>query len=119
LRIVDGDSEMSLEEVILRQACGMPLDRPRLVPGGAGVLMLPVPASGVMERVSGIGEAAALAGVASVEVTIPTGQAVEALPEGDRYLGFVVARGEDAAAVESALRRAWALIDVEITGYGR
>jgi cysteine synthase A len=81
--------------------------------------MLPVPESGVLKSISGIGEAAALAGVASVEVTIPAGQAVEALPEGDRYLGFVVARGEDAAAVESALRRAWALIDVEITGYGR
>ncbi len=115
LRIVAGGGEMSLEEVILRQACGMPLERPRLVPGGAGVLMLAVPTSGVLDSVSGVGEAAALAGVASVEVTIPARQAVEALPEGDRYLGFLVARGDDAAEVESVLRRAWALIEVEIT----
>jgi L-aminoacid ligase-like protein len=76
--------------------------------------MLPVPASGVLRGVSGTADAAALAGVTGVELTIPVGQTVEALPEGDRYLGFVVARGEDAPAVESTLRRAWTLIQTEI-----
>jgi biotin carboxylase len=80
LRITDGDHAMSLEELILRQACAMPLSRPRLVPGGGGVLMLPVPASGVLRRISGAADTAALPGVTSVELTIPVGQAVEALP---------------------------------------
>ncbi|MEO8897282.1 MAG: ATP-grasp domain-containing protein [Candidatus Dormibacter sp.] len=120
LRIRDGDSEMTLEELILRHACSMPLGRPQLAPGGAGVLMLAVPESGVLRGVSGAAEAAALPGVTGVELTIPVGQTVEALPEGDRYLGFVVARGEDVAAVESTLRRAWTIIDAKIEpGYGR
>jgi biotin carboxylase len=114
LRIRDGDSEMTLEELILRHACAMPLRQPRLAPGAAGVLMLPVPTSGVLRAVTGTAAAAALPGVTGVELTIPVGHAVEALPEGDRYLGFVVARGDDATAVESTLRRAWALIRADI-----
>ena len=114
LLIRDADTEMTLEELILRQACALPLGEPRLAPGAAGVLMLPVPASGVLRGVTGTADAAALPGVTGVELTIPAGQAVEALPEGDRYLGFVVARGDDAAAVEATLRRAWALIDADI-----
>jgi hypothetical protein len=105
---------MTLEELILRHACAMPLRQPRLAPGAAGVLMLPVPTSGVLRAVTGTAAAAALPGVTGVELTIPVGQAVEALPEGDRYLGFVVARGDDATAVESTLRRAWALIRADI-----
>jgi hypothetical protein len=96
----------------------MPLVRPQLVPGGAGVLMLPVPASGVLRSVAGTGEAGALPGVTSVELTIPVGQEVEALPEGDRYLGFVVAHTRDAAAAEAVLRRAWALLKAEIEPSG-
>jgi biotin carboxylase len=114
LRILDGEREMSLEELILRHALGMPLDRPRLALGGAGVLMLPVPEAGVLRNVSGIGEAAAVPGVTAVELTIPLGQAMEPLPEGDRYLGFVIASGPDAQAVEAALRRAQSLIGVEV-----
>ncbi len=118
LLIRDGDAEMTLEELILRHACAMPLREPRLAPGAAGVLMLPVPTSGVLRAVTGTAEAAALPGVTSVELTIPVGQTVEALPEGDRYLGFVVARGDDAAAVESTLRGAWALIGADIEAVG-
>jgi len=39
---------------------------------------------------------------------------MESLPEGDRYLGFVIARAPDAAAVEEALRRAQRLIGIEV-----
>jgi biotin carboxylase len=118
LRINDGNNEVTLEELILRHACAMPLGRPRLVPGGAGVLMLPVPASGVLHSVAGTDEAAAVPGVTSVELTIPVGQKVEALPEGDRYLGFVVAHAQDAAATEAVLRTAWGLIKAEIEPMG-
>jgi hypothetical protein len=114
LLIRDGDTEMTLEELILRHACALPLREPRLAPGAAGVLMLPVPVSGVLRGVPGAAEAAALPGVTGVELTIPVGQTVEALPEGDRYLGFVVARGDDAAGVESTLRSAWALIQADV-----
>jgi biotin carboxylase len=118
LRILDGEHEMSLEELILRHALGMPLDQPRLAPGGAGVLMLPVPSAGVLHQVSGAREAATVPGVTAVDLTIPVGQAMESLPEGDRYLGFVVARGSDAATVEDSLRRAQLLISVEVEALG-
>ena len=36
------------------------------------------------------------------------------LPEGDRYLGFMFARGATAEEVESALRTAHARLDVAI-----
>lgn len=36
------------------------------------------------------------------------------LPEGDRYLGFVFARGPDPADIELALRRAEASLDVVV-----
>jgi biotin carboxylase len=115
LRFVDGPREMSLEELILRHALRMPLDQPRLADGGAGVLMIPVPATGVLRTVSGVSEALAVPGVTAVEMTIPLGQAVESLPEGDRYLGFVIAHGADAQFVEDALRRALRLIGVEVS----
>jgi biotin carboxylase len=114
LRFRDGGVGMTLEEVILRHACGLALDDPRLVPGAAGVLMLSVPQAGVLGAVSGVTHASELPGVAGVEITIPVGQAVEPLPEGDRYLGFVIARGADPDAVETALRQAQALIRVEV-----
>jgi hypothetical protein len=80
--------------------------------------MLPVPEAGVLRRVSGTGEATAVPGVTAVELTIPLGQAMEPLPEGDRYLGFVIASGPDAQAVEAALRRAQSLIGVEVEATG-
>ncbi len=114
LTLVDGSMEMSLEEAILRQACGLPLGRPRLAPGGAGVLMLEVPAAGILRTVSGTAAASAVPGVTLVDITIPPGQRVEPLPEGDRYLGFIVARAVDASAVEATLRTAWGHIDVQV-----
>jgi hypothetical protein len=49
-----------------------------------------------------------------VEISIPVGRPVIPLPEGDRYLGFIFARGPDPADVELALRRAEASLDVVV-----
>ena len=114
LVIISGGREMSLEELILRHACRMPVETPRLAPGGAGVLMLPVLSAGVMGSVAGLPQAAALPGVTAAEIAVPRGVRLEPLPEGGRYLGFVVARGPDAAAVETTLREAWSLVRVEV-----
>jgi biotin carboxylase len=99
-------SEMSLEELILRQALRMPL--PSLAPRkqAAGVMMLPIPQAGVLEAVSGEEEARAVAGIEEVTITMGIGQEVVPLPEGTRYLGFMIARGEVPDEVESALRKA-------------
>ena len=68
--------------------------------------MLPVPRPGVLVAVEGRAEAAATPGVTGLTITIPVGQQVRPLPEGDRYLGFIFAEGDTHQSVEGALRAA-------------
>ena len=105
---------VSLEEVIVRHAVGAGLDGLRREAPASGVMMLPIRAGGVLERVSGQAEALAVDGVVGLEISIARGRAVVPLPEGDRYLGFVFARGATPADVELALRRAEAALDVVV-----
>ena len=96
---------ISLEELVLAHALGRP------IPGHrdgrpSGVLMLPVPRPGVLRAVEGRAEAAATPGITGLSITIPVGQHVRPLPDGDRYLGFVFAEGDTQDRVEHALAAA-------------
>ena len=51
----------------------------------------------MLRAIHGRAEAAAVPGITGLTITIPLGQPVHPLPEGDRYLGFVFAEGEDAS----------------------
>nr|MDP9453802.1 biotin carboxylase [Actinomycetota bacterium] len=106
---------ISLEEVILRHALGLGLDDLHREDRAAGVMMLPIPRSGRLVEVGGLDAARAVPGVEGVEVTVARGREVRALPEGDRYLGFLFARGPTSAEVEGALRRAFAHLAIDIT----
>jgi biotin carboxylase len=92
----------SLEEMVLANALGRPTPGHR---GGrpSGVLMLPVPRPGVLRAVEGRTEAAATPGITGLTITIPLGQRVRPLPEGDRYLGFIFAEGDTQDQVEKTL----------------
>jgi biotin carboxylase len=95
----------SLEEMVLANALGRPIPayrdrRP------SGVLMLPVLRPGVLRAVEGRTEAAATPGLTGLIITIPLGQRVCPLPEGDRYLGFIFAEGDTQDQVEQSLRAA-------------
>ena len=106
----------SLETVVLRSALGEPnLDLSPARPA-SGVMMLPVENSGILDAVEGVAEVADLPGITAVEITAPRGRRIAALPEADRYLGFVFAAGGDAAEVEAALRAAAAGLTVVIDG---
>jgi biotin carboxylase len=105
---------VSLEEVILRHALGMGLDGLTRETQASGVMMLPIRSAGVLERVSGQEEARAVDGVVGLEISVPMGREVVPLPEGDRYLGFLFARGETADEVEATLRQAESLLDVQL-----
>lgn len=108
----------SLEVIVLRSALGMPtLDTAPARPA-AGVLMMPIPASGVLTAVEGVAEVEACEGIDGVTLTIPAGRRVAALPEGDRYLGFVFAGGADPDSVEATLRIAGSSLSVVIDGEG-
>lgn len=105
---------ISLEEVILRHALALPLHDLTRETQASGVMMLPIARSGTLVEVRGQDKARAVPGVVGLEVTIPPGRPIRALPEGDRYLGFLFARAATPAAVEQALRDAQQLLDVDI-----
>ncbi len=106
----------SLEVMILRSALGLPTIDTSPARPASGVLMLPIPATGTLTDVEGIKNVLALEGIDDVQITIPKGRRVVALPEGDRYLGFVFASGRDPASVERALREAGNTLIVAIDG---
>jgi biotin carboxylase len=105
---------VSLEALLLRHALGMPTDDLIREDVASGVLMLPIPRSGTLVEVRGQDDARAVAGIVGLEITIVRGRPVQALPEGDRYLGFVFARGDTPAEVEESLRSAWNCLEVVI-----
>ncbi len=105
---------VSLEEVIIRHALGMGLGGLTRESQASGVMMLPIRSAGVLDHVSGQERALAIEGVVGVDITIPSGRQVVPLPEGDRYLGFIFARGPTPQAVETALRQAEACLNVHL-----
>jgi biotin carboxylase len=97
----------SLEELVLASALGCPVPadshqafRP------SGVFMLPVPRPGLLRAVEGRDEATAVPGITGLTITIPLGQRVAPLPEGDRYLGFIFAEASSPPDVQQALTAA-------------
>jgi biotin carboxylase len=95
-----------LEELLVRHALGLAgSDLPR-EGSAAGVMMIPVPQSGILERVGGTEEVAATPGVEGIQITARLHDFIAAWPEGSSYLGFIFARGATPAEVETALRRA-------------
>jgi len=100
---------MTLEELVLRHALGMPPPPPR-ENVASGVMMLPVPGRGVLQEVHGVDEALRVPLVDDVVATAHLREEVVPLPEGASYFGFAFARGETPAAVEAALREASAKV---------
>jgi biotin carboxylase len=103
LRFGDG---VSLEELVLRHALGLPIPTLERERHAAGVMMIPVPAAGVLREVRGVAEARALPGVDDIVITAHPGQSLVPWPEGSRYPGFIFARGERPEDVERVLRAA-------------
>lgn len=97
---------VSLEELIIRHALGLDVEGLQRESQASGVMMLPIRVAGVLDHVSGLEEARAIDGVVGVDITIAAGRAVVPLPEGDRYLGFIFARGASPEDVQATLRRA-------------
>ena len=104
----------SLEELILRQACGLPLESLERESQAGGVMMIPIPEGGILRRLKGIEEAKGVAGIEDVQITARLNQSLVPLPEGDAYLGFIFAKGHSPLEVERALRQAHSLLQFEI-----
>jgi biotin carboxylase len=98
--------DMSLEELILRHAAALDIPTFDREDQASGAMMLPIPRGGVLRQVIGREDALLVPLIEGLEITIPIGQPIVPLPEGDRYLGFLFARGPSPEAVEAALREA-------------
>lgn len=108
-----GLGSTSLETLVIRQALGLRKHLGRS-PDASGVMMLPIPGRGRLEAVMGRERCLAEPGITDLEISIPLGQEVVPLPEGDRYLGFLFARGDSPAAVEDSLRRGHAHLEFRL-----
>ncbi|HKV26421.1 MAG TPA: ATP-grasp domain-containing protein [Candidatus Acidoferrum sp.] len=97
---------ISLEELLLRHALQLPgADWPR-EPRASAVMMIPVPQSGILEKIEGEQEALAVLGICGLEITARLHDYIGAWPEGSSYLGFLFASAETSADAEDAIRAA-------------
>jgi hypothetical protein len=103
LRFSDG---ARLETVLLRHAIGGDVSATRRDTSGAAVMMIPIPARGMLRGISGEEAARGVPGVTEVTITAKIGQLLEPLPEAGSYLGFIFASGDTARAAEAAVREA-------------
>ncbi len=109
-----GPQRILLEELLVRHALGLPgsdLDRDT---DASGVMMIPVPKTGVLEGVFGEDDARATPGIEDVRITARLHDLIAAWPEGSSYLGFIFARGASPEEVGAALRLAHSRLRFEI-----
>jgi L-aminoacid ligase-like protein len=90
----------------LRRALGIEIDSLQREQVAGGVMMIPIPGAGILKKVEGLEAARAVPGIEEIDITIALENRVTPLPEGNSYLGFIFARGEKPAQVETALREA-------------
>jgi biotin carboxylase len=101
-----GPERIFLEELLLRHALGLggtDLEREECA---SGVMMIPVPRSGILEAVEGLEVAEQVPGVEEIRITARRRDYIAAWPEGSSYLGFIFARAGEPGAAEAALREA-------------
>jgi len=106
---------IGLEELLLRHALNLPGRDAHRETAASGVLMIPVPTSGILEKVEGAEEVRRVAGVTELEITARWHDYIAAWPEGSSYLGFLFARGETPAEVENALREGHSRLNFRLT----
>jgi biotin carboxylase len=109
-----GPKRIFLEELLVRHAMGMQgtdLDRED---GASGVMMIPVPKTGVLEKVEGEEQARRTPGIEDVQITARLHDVIAAWPEGAAYLGFLFAHGKSPEEAEAALRLAHSQLKFEI-----
>lgn len=104
---------MTLEELILRHALGLPITQPENS-DATGVMMIPVPARGIYQCVDGLETARGVPHIEDIRITTAPGQRIAPAPEGASYLGFIFSRAATPAIAEAALRTAHAELVFDI-----
>ena len=107
---------VSLEELILTHAIGRGVLEYERERQPAGVMMIPIPAAGILREIRGLDRARKVPGIVDVSISATLGRPLVPLPEGSSYLGFIFARGDSPAAVEAALRQAHRRLEIIVEG---
>ncbi len=110
-----GPDRIFLEELLVGHAMGLARAEMPRESLAAGVMMIPVPRSGVFEGIEGVERAAATPGIDEVQITARLHDFIAAWPDGSTYLGFIFARGGTPAEVEAVLRQAHGALRFAIT----
>ncbi|MDA0238899.1 MAG: ATP-grasp domain-containing protein [Proteobacteria bacterium] len=113
-RTLEFGAGLRLEDIILQHAVGRQIQSTTREETAAGVMMIPVPNSGFLRRVSGIQDAIRIPGIIDVTITIPIGREVIPLPESTQYLGFIFAKADHPDGVEKILREAHKILEFDI-----
>lgn len=103
-----GPQRISLEELLIRHLFGLGGADVEREPEASGVMMIPVPRSGIFEGPDGLDDALRVPHITQIEITARVKDYAAAWPEGASYLGFIFARAATPAEAEMALRQAHA-----------
>ena len=112
-RLLEYASGYSLESLVIQFAMGNTVDI-KPFNQAAGVLMLPTPRSGILRRVEGVLAALKVPHINAVHIAVREGHELISLPEGASYLGFIFAAAPSPEQVETALRQAYAQLNVVV-----
>ena len=96
--------KQSQEEHVLSSFLSNQFKELELLNKFVGVLMLPVPKSGIFKSINR-DEISSIENISSVEITVSENSILEMPPNGEKYLGFVFSQGEDSVSVLKALKK--------------
>jgi hypothetical protein len=105
---------MSAAELALRHAAKLPLPDAPSAERAAGVMMIPIPTTGILKSVGGMAAARAVPNITGIEITAQPGQLIAPPPDGASYLGFIFSRANHPQAAADALLAAHANLDINI-----
>jgi hypothetical protein len=106
---------IGLEELLLLHSLDLPVSNWAREGMASGVMMIPVPSSGILESVQGEEAALASSRITELLITARLHDYIEAWPEGASYLGFLFAAAGTPGEVEQALREAHAKLRFTLT----
>jgi len=100
------NGDISLEEVIIKNAIGESTSAIQRESSAAGVMMVPIPRAGTLREVLGLDAAKTVPFIEDVVISAHITQKIQPPPEGASYLGFIFSRADTPDQVERALREA-------------
>jgi ATP-grasp domain/L-amino acid ligase C-terminal domain 2 len=108
-------ASIGLEELLLLHSLDLPVNTWMRERTASGVMMIPVPSSGILEGIQGEEAARETPGITELLITARLHDYIEAWPDGASYLGFLFATAETPREVEQALRAAHAKLRFTLT----